>query len=567
MRHALRLRVVLFLAVALGATGCSTVMTRVGTLAARAMTGSTDDLSEVNYMLTYTDAAPPSESGEAGTNVVSDYRGGQPLLSNVLFKRNGIGLLNLDGTVTLGGAEPLPRLFPGTYGRFFETAPSEPLALTFQSATGQTEQFTITPRPAIRIARINGQAPTGATISLNEPLVLEIERTATDAADLRIGLLGTTAGVKGFWDVAVVGAATRVELPAEIWTHTQGNPINRGDTWLRVDEYVRPVAEPTPSGGQALAVAYASAYANVTVTGERADNLVGIASNQGARLTGEAEDNGRTVQWTAVKPVAFLSPPLGHARRLALVSLNVTATSLSQSETRTSESTNYSTGVVTTTTTTRTRQFAQLPDALWEDLLVRTFNGLTARMAPAIDATLVPVADVLAAGAYQRFPAPDDANSARFVRHSYAGLRDLDAVSFASLTTDTSGPFSAAKLDNLMRELGVDGLVVAELALAMPDDEFSLTPTLTFRILAPSTDPMQYAAASFLDVTVTGEGQEVTNDMLGDPAALAAFLPTAVNLDALLDGFGQAVAGVAAYEAATPVYDAVWTAAPRSPRR
>ena len=562
----MRFRLALLAAFAVALSGCSTVMNQVGTLAARAMTGSTGDLAEVNAIVTYTDRAVPTESGEASVRAIRGWQGGQPLVSTTLFKRTGIGLLNLDGTVTLDGTE-LPRTFPGSYSRFFDAPPAGPLTLSFASATGQSESHTVAPRPAVRIVRINGQEPAGATISLNEPLVLELDRSATDAADLRIALLGSTMGVQGFWNVAVVGAAARVELPASVWTHTQGNPINRGDNWLKVEEYVRPVAEATASGGQAMTVAYASDYANVTVTGERDDNLVGIASREGARLTGTAEAGGRAVQWTAIKPVAFQSPPLGHARRLALVALNVTATGLRQTSTSTSERTDYAAGTRTVTTTTRTRQFAQLPDALWQSLLVDTFNGMSARMAPAIDATLIPVADVVAASAYQRFPAPEDANSARFVRHSYGGLRDLDALSFTSLFVDASGPFSAARLDNLMRELDVDGLVVAELSLAMPDDEFSLTPTLTFRILAPTTDPMQPIAASYLDVTVTGQGQEVTNEMLEDPAALGRFLPTAVNLDALLDGFGQAVSEVAAYEASAPVYEAVWTAAPRSPRR
>ena len=561
----MRLRSLAALAVVLVASsGCGAVMNQVGTLAARAMTGSTDDLGAVNTMVTYTDQAVPAESGEASVRAIRGWQGGQALVSTTLFKRTGVGLFNLDGTVTLDGAE-LPRTFPGSYSRFFETPPAGPMAVGFATTTGQTATHTIAPRPAVRIVRINGQEPAGATIDLTEPLVLELDRSATDAADLRIALLGSTMGVKGFWDVAVVGAAERVELPAEVWTHTQGNPINRGDNWIQVQEYVRPMAEPAPGGGQVLSVAYASDYANVTVTGERTDNLVGIARREAATRTGTAEAGGREVTWTGVKPVAFQSPPLAHARRLALVALNVTATGLSQRSTSTSESTDYAAGTRTVTTTTRTRQFAQLPDALWEGLLVDLFNGLSREMAPHVGATLIPVADVVAAPAYQRFTQPEDANSVRFVRHSYGGLRDLDALSFTSLFEDVSGPFGAARLDNLIRALGVDGLVVAELALAMPDDEFSLTPTLTFHILAPQADPMQGAGLpSFLDVTVTGEGQEVTNAMLEDPAALGAFLPTAVNLDALLDGFGQAVGAVAAYEAEHPVYDAVWNAAPRS---
>ena len=47
--------------------GCGTVMNQVGTLAARVMTGSTSDLAEINYMVTYSDqAAPGSPSNRSG---------------------------------------------------------------------------------------------------------------------------------------------------------------------------------------------------------------------------------------------------------------------------------------------------------------------------------------------------------------------------------------------------------------------------------------------------------------------------------------------------------------------
>jgi len=216
--------------------------------------------------------------------------------------------------------------------------------------------------------------------------------------------------------------------------------------------------------------------------------------------------------------------------------------------------------VRTTTTTTRSRQFAQLGDAFWESLLVDLFNGMTAQMSEHVDATLIPLADVIASPAYQRFGAVEDENSASYVRHSYGGLRDLDAVSFTSLFSDASGPFSAQRLDNLIRDLGVDGLIVAELDLSMPFEEFSLTPALTFHILAPQSDPMQPAGMpSYLDITVTGQGQEVTDAMLEDTAALRSFLPTAINMEALIAAFGDAVGAVAAFEDGEPVYDAVWT--------
>ena len=556
----MRLRLALPLAlVVLASAGCGTVMNQVGTLAARMMTGSTDDLGAVNYQITYSDQSVPAESGEASVAVLGgDWRSRQPLVSAVLMKRQGVGLLNLDGEVTLDGA-PLPRPFPGSYSTFLDDAPRGPLALGFASATGQEETYDVAPRPPVRITAINGQDPEGATVDLTQPLVLELDRSASDAADLRIALLGSTMGVKGFWDVAVVRAADRVELPAEVWTHTQGNPIDRGANWLKVEEYVRPEARPTPSGGQALVVAYATDYAPVTVTGERADNLVGIARREAATLEGTAEAGGREVAWTAVKPVAFQSPPLGRARRLALVTLKVEARGLSQSETSTSVSDNAITGTRTTTTTTRSRQFAQLGDAFWDGLLADLYGGMMDRLGAHVDAEIVPVAEVVASPAYQRFGAVADANTEAYVTRSYGGLRDLDAVSFTSLFTDATGPFSAARLDNLLRDLGVDGLIVAELDLSMPFEEFSLTPSLSFHILAPQSDPMQGAGQpSYLDVTVTGEGREVTNAMLDDPAALRDFLPTALNLDAVLDAFGQAVDAVAAFEAEHPVYDAVW---------
>ena len=532
-------------------------MNTVGTLAARALTGSTDDLSAVNYTVTYTDRSVPEASGEASIAALGDWQDRAPLVAGVLFKREGVGLLNLDGEVTLDGA-PLARTFPGSYTTFFDASPAGPLTLGFESATGQRQSFTVQPRPPIRIRSINGQPPENATVDLEAPLTLELDRSASDAADLRIALLGTTVGVKGFWDVAVVRAADRIELPASVWAHTQGNPINPGANWLKVEEYVRPAAQRTDAGSQALVVAYASDYAPVTVTGARPDNLVGIASREAARLEGTAEADGRAVTWTAIKPVAFQSPPLAWARRLAPVTLKVEAAELSQTSTDVSTRSGGP-GVTVTTTTTRTRQFARLGDAFWESLLVDLFDGMTERLDAHVGAALVPVSDVVSADAYARFPAVADANKVSYVRHSYGGLRDLDAFSFTSLFEDASGPFGPARLDNLMAELDADGLLTTELDLVMPEGEFSLTPTLRVRVLAPQADPMQSAGTpSYVDITVAGAGREVTNEMLEDSDRLRSFLPTAINLEALLDAFDRALAATVAFESETPVYDAVW---------
>lgn len=554
----MRTRFALVLVLAVSAAGCATVMNRVGTMAAGLLTGSTSDLSEINYVVTYSDQSVPAETGEAGVNAISDWQSRVPVVSAVLFKRSGVGMLNLDGQVTLDGAD-LPRVFPGSYSRFFDSAPDGPLAVAFETEAGQRESFTVTPRPPVRITSINGQDPEGATIDITQPLVLELDRSASDAAHLRIALLGTTVGVKGFWDVAVVAAADRVELPAEVWTHTQGNPLNRGENWLKVEEYADAEPQRVASGGQALVISYASDYAPVTVTGERADNLVGIARREAATLEGTVEAGGREVAWTAVKPVAFQSPPLRHARRLALVTLQAEARGLSQEETSTSRQDYAGMGYSVTTTTTRTRQFAQLNDAAWQRLLADLFTGLADGIGRQMGAEIIPIADVVASPAYRRFPAVTDENTPSFVRHAYGDLRDLDALSFTTLFEDVSGPFGPARLDGLMRDLGVDGLIVAELDLVMPFEEFSLTPMLTVRVLAPQSDPMQAAGLpSYVDVTVAGEGREVSNDMLEDPDQLGRFLPTAVNLDALVAGFGEAIDAVAAFESGQPVYRAVW---------
>ncbi len=237
------------------------------------------------------------------------------------------------------------------------------------------------------------------------------------------------------------------------------------------------------------------------------------------------------------------------------------ANDLSQEKTSTSTSENRIQGTRTTTTTTRTRQFAQLPTAFYQQLANDMHGDLMGAMQSAWNVEMIPISRVLASSRYQRYEAVRDTATSEFASASYGGLSTIfDPSPFAVLNAgDTSGPFSMAQQERLMDELGVDGLVAVTIDLSMPWDEFSLTPTVNLQIIGRTADLMQPAQSYFAKGTVTGEGQDMENVDMDDPAQLRAFLDNAINRDLLATTFRIGFERLVQEERANhPIYEAVW---------
>ena len=553
------------LAVVLLLPGCARVMSTVGSTTARFLTQSTDDLSKSNRMIGYVDNAYPAATQEAGVMAIGGkHQEGKPTASVTLMKRNGIGMWKLNGEMTANGA-PMDS-YAGGVSRFLFLDDRNPVTVALTSESGQTEEYRIDPLPPIRITAVNGQ-PVGRTmetavaLDLEGPLTLDIDRQNLGrATDMRIALQGTTMGVKGFWDVAVVPGQNRIELPAGVFSNGQGNPINTGENWLLLEEYERPTFENAQGGGMVLKAVKSADVVPVITSGELPRNLVGLIKG-GFTVEEEAEtQDGDAFSYSFTKPPAFAGPAFLPGTKLALVTFTVRANDLSQEKSSTSTTENRVQGTRTTTTTTRSRQFAQLPTAFYQQLANDMHGDLMSAMQGAWNVEMIPISQVLASPRYQQFDAVRDTSTSEYASASYGGLRTIfDPSPWATLSAgDLSGPFSMADRERLMDELGVDGLVAVTIDLSMPWSEFSLTPTINLHITGRTADLMQPAASYFAKGIVTGEGQDMAGVDMDDPAQLRAFLDNAVNRDLLATTFGIGFNRLVEEERVRPIYAAVW---------
>lgn len=539
------------------AAGCSAAsklrdraMTGLGSMAANLLTQKTDDLGATNVSVVYQSNLYPQAVPSYETSQLKDgWIEGGDYLAVSLFKRAGIGMYRLDGAITADGEE-VPNALAGTYVRLFEG--SAPRTLAIAAANGTRFETSVTPRPPIRIVSVNGQGREGAEVDLSGPLTIEVERQSDEPTEMRVTLLGNAVGVRTFLDVATVRGTNRIELPAGTFRHTpKARDYDRGASWLMVEEYGRSRFEPMPTGGMQVVLVKASDAVPVNVSGtfDRIDGL-GVEGKVAA-------PGGRTFEYHAEKPPAFAGNAMLPGKKLALVTFTARATELSQ--TRSTTSTSEALGVRTTTTTTRSRQFAQLPDVFWDDLVGRLHADLTGALQRHWQAEFVPVDRVVASPMYQAFRPVEEENTAVVVERTYGGLRTLFGQSVRDILTDTSGPFAIADYERLMDDLGVDGLVAVTLDLQMPFEEFSLTPRLRFFIFGREPSPGTGGfGAMYAQGWVAGAGQEVTNEMLDDPQQLAAFLPTAINHETLVAAFDRALGELAEKERQDPVYEAVW---------
>lgn len=521
-------------------------MVRAGTLAAGLMTSKTNDLGEVNAFVHVQSNMYPDSVGTYESSQMKDtWIDGGDLVYVNFFKRSGIGMMKLEGRMMADG-QPMDNALAGSYVAGFEG--SAPRTIQMDSEMGQSVTVRTAPRPPIRITGVNGSSRENGTVDLGGPLTITLDRAATDASHMRITLLGKTVGVETFQDVVTVAGSDRIELPAGVFDHTmRARTYYDGASWLRVEEFAPASFETMPTGGMQYVHVTATDAVPVNVTGTF-DRVTGIS------VSGEAMD----IDYEMTKPIAVNGNAFEPGKRFAVVTFTVRARALSQSGSTSSTTSSAITGMTTTTTTSWERQFAQLPDAFWQNLLGQLYGGVTGAMERQADAQFIPISQVVASPAYQAFNAIESENTVDAVEQTYGGLRTLFGESVAQMFEDTSGPFANADLQRLFDDLGVDGLVAVMLDVQMAEGSFALNPSLSVQVLGPEANAWMPLGSAYARGSLMGPGQEVTNEMLEDSDQLARFLPTAINQDALLAVFETALGELVAEERANPIYEAVW---------
>ena len=487
-------KLLLLLGIALISYGC----VQIGQLTAKLLTSSTSDLEEVSMQIRYIRNLWPRETKTFEVDYFEEWRAGRNALAVQSYKRDGVGLWKLDGTVTSNGTA-VPYIDNGAHGKFIDDL--QPQKINIQTSSGQQIDFTVGPIEPVEITSVNEGSD---EIDLTKDLVLEFDEPASNQnKNMRLTMLMNIMGVQTWTPVVHFKAAEKVTIPAEAFKNMPGIKPNSGESYIMIERYR---VEPTRHDGIGAAQVLSLSHDTRKVT---VKNKVKLMS--GIEAKGKIEDEDGTMNYTASKPNAFLGKPMNEAKKFALTSLTVRATQLKQKRTESSSSTNYygSYKVTTTTTRTETRQFPKLPDIFWDNLIESTYRDVVATLQNNYNIELIPIEQVTSSPSYDELESIDDEITEVAVSKSYKNTKNLIPTTLAAIIGSASSTFASDRVDaRLIEELGVDGLIAVTIDLEMPWEEFSLTPRMSFRI-SGAPNGYIYGPTIFAQGVIHGNGVEL----------------------------------------------------------
>lgn len=515
------------IALGLGIWGCA----QIGSIVGKMLTQSTGDLGKVSVMVQHVQNLYPADSKTTEAKYMGkNWREGETMLAVIGFKRDGLGMWKLDGTLTANG-DTMEYFTNGVFGSYVDK--DKPVDVTIETSEGNYAEFTVTPVEPVTIKSINGGSN---EIDLTKDLILEFDvNEMVKNKNIQISLMVDLLGTRSKMPVAYVTEAKKVIIPNEIFKHLGfWYGPNKGDNYLIAERYyINP--ENISDAGATQIASYYQDWKKVTVMGE-------VEGYSFAPATYSLEvDDDNEVKIEIVKQNALYSPPISRPKTFAMASFVVRATKLYQRrvKTTTSTSTSVSGNIKTTTTTittiTKTRKFPQLPDEVWNNYLDSTYANITKILEKHLHYNTIPLEQVMQSENYANLDAVPDCVSVVEVSKSYKGTRRLLNTSPDDFKFEMSSTFATDRpMSRLIRELGVDAILAITIDLEMPwfeeVDDIKLSPRLAIKLFGPTNGPN--IMTEHLSMVISGPGLPLEKNP--NPNNFEEFLRTTSQIDALV---------------------------------
>ncbi|WP_245676824.1 hypothetical protein [Oligoflexus tunisiensis] len=462
--------------------GCVSMLAK---MALSMATSKTNDLSLCALQTRYvTNLYPKDAHTFEMAYYTSTWTEGAGLVMVSCTARNGSSLYEIEGTVQVDG-QPMEYVAGGSYSKILPAGDTKPKTITITTTSGQKTSFTVTPTQPIELVAVNGKK-TDSKVDVSEDMTLEFANVGADAGYVRVGLITDTSGMRNFSDIGVYKLGKKIKVPAVAFRHPTlfqtkgGGTLNgkrlaslststqlvTGANYIFVERYeATPIKAEGAAAVENLGLAWS--WMPVTVKGS-SETIPGVA------IAKTMNTSSGGVDYFSTKPASATGKPLARAKKFALVSMSLDG----QLEAIT-DATKYEMGTGATTKNAagmdehiyHAWKFPQLPVQHWDSEMERFYGELTAVFQKDFGITFIPTEDVLKAPSYKELTALEEVANAQKISHTFRGLK-----SFAGPRIGTATVSSDKTEVQLMRELGVDGLVVVNLALTLPTEKVTSEP-------------------------------------------------------------------------------------------
>lgn len=514
------------LGVSLLLMSCATVQQQIGKVALKLMTKKEADFNNMAVIGRYQSNIYASDVGIT-TLGTEDWEAGENLVGVHFIKPAGaIGVIALDGTVTVGGKEATS-YGGGAYFARFDASDKTPKKVVITSVDGNTTEFDIAPLPSISIKSVNGES-SNATIDLNSPLEIELEYdAAAEGKRVIITMITKAAGAKGFANFQTTIINNKISVPADAFKHKHiaGSSITGKDAtnWATGENHLQVslVENDRSKAGQPFPYFKREMTSfdtvPVTVTGN-ADGRFYV------RISGKSEEPNGDFSYTTTSSNAWYARPLNtNINRIGISSLSVSG-SLYKKEVETSERDNYLTGYTEITTTTTTFQFPELDDAYWNQFLENIYSDLVTTLKTDYGATIVDVNEITSNSIYNEYYTPKDANSTEYIAKNLRDTKRLLPTSVGEIWGDRTTTLIAdgGTTARLTREMNMDAFmdVVINYQVAGGEgNKIVLLPNVSFRVTGQN-QAFDGNTSVWLEGTIQGPGVPFSESEFSDLNAL-----------------------------------------------
>ncbi|WP_192820445.1 hypothetical protein [Rufibacter sp. LB8] len=540
----------------LGSSIMTKAVTKIATAAggmmmnATGMVSTTADLTQTAPIIGLTGNLHPSELGTAAQTFLKGWKTGGDLVSVMFSKKDGVGVNKIDGTVLIDG-KPATYLNVGTYVAFAEND-GKPKKVEITTTSGQKSSFEVQPydKP-FKIKSINGQTEQVA-LDLTKDVIIEFEK-APEAPNnlLHLTIAINQLGIKSFYDLPYIKTGKTITIPAAAFRNINILPAGKA-LYSYQNSYLSVAAEKNTktanTTGDLPAMNYDVSYSDgrpLTVTKEPALNL-------GLTTKGTQNFSAGEVDYSFLKPNAFLGRPFSQLKSIGVTSFAIRGTTYTEGK-ESKSSTSFTAGNTTYTTVTTTKAtatFPQVKDQVWDAVLESLYPDFIKAVQEELGGTVLPLQKITATQAYQDiapFSSDDENTSVNFSR-AYQNSKLLSAF------RPVNEGYGVNSADNrIMQQAGANALMkfTFDLQIALERGKPVMIPKLAFEMTGETHGPSQ---TKYCTATLIGKGQRYPEGNL-----TVADIEKIIRKSDLLATFRKGLQEIKAKEQANPDYQQVWS--------
>lgn len=485
-----------------------------------AMTSKTADFGDISITFAYTTNLYDPELKTLTTGVMQkEWKQGASLVGLTMTKKDGIGLIKLDGKVFIDGEE-IEFMGFGSYVKVYANDDFKAKKIKLVSSNGKSFEYSVHPVSGAKLISLNGEKQP-EVINLEQDLKVELDvASVSPKSRLMLGMIVGVPGGKDFSGFLMAKPQQLLNVPKEALTTKQisGGGISgktnvidyKSDNCFRVETYEEEILQNTP-------------FAAARFLGQHWETLplkvkgkdVGVNYLKAAGKTGK--DRGK-LEFFAQKPSNFYAPAFTNLKNIGIASLNVSGVLYKQSTTK---SENTVGNVRYTTITTTTWQFPQLPDAAWNSFLEQAYTDVNSMFKRKFGCETADIQQICNHTEYKNFSEIKDENTEVKISKSYKNSKRLLATTIKDVIDMSSTTFAKDLPQiKLMDDLGLDAIILMSIDLRVNDDgkkKIVLDPVLTIKVIGNQVGYGLGAPPLIFEGTVIGVGAPFKKSELNDP--------------------------------------------------